>query len=269
MSTSAKLQVGEAARLLGITPKTIRYYQKIGLLAKGTRQSNGYRLFDSADLIRLQQIKRLQALGMSLDQVKLVLGEPATEHEQSLRSVLQNLLEETQAEITVLEARRSRLQTFLEHDTLDLDQPFETPSIMALVKETFGDAWQGLSPAALAMEERMQTAISSYQWPVDYQSAQLQLINYIRLHPECHQLLFAASAQFAAVAELPPDAPEVDVLIQIFRDLRDQFPDLLKLGDTSMGSVSAAIQQIFTGVLTHSLKPAQRQIFERLVEEMK
>ena len=73
------LQIGEIAQLLGVTPKTIRHYQKIGLIAEPDRTEAGYRLFNAQDLLRLQRIRRLQALGLSLKQIKTLLGEPRQE----------------------------------------------------------------------------------------------------------------------------------------------------------------------------------------------
>lgn len=59
-----RLTIGEAARLLGITPKAIRHYHKIGLLSEPERTASDYRLYDATALLRLQRIRRLQAMGL-------------------------------------------------------------------------------------------------------------------------------------------------------------------------------------------------------------
>jgi hypothetical protein len=59
-----QLHIGEVARLVGVSTKTIRYYHQIGLLAEPERTESGYRLYDAAHLLRLQHIRRLRALGL-------------------------------------------------------------------------------------------------------------------------------------------------------------------------------------------------------------
>ncbi len=67
-----QLHIGEVAQLLGITSKAIRYYHKLGLLKEPERTEAGYRLYGTHDVLRLQRIRRLQALGLSLNQIKTV-----------------------------------------------------------------------------------------------------------------------------------------------------------------------------------------------------
>ena len=61
-----RLRIGEAARLVGVTPKTVRHYEKIGLLPAAERSESGYRLYAANDLLRLNRVKRLRSLGLSL-----------------------------------------------------------------------------------------------------------------------------------------------------------------------------------------------------------
>jgi DNA-binding transcriptional MerR regulator len=78
------LQIGEVAKLIGVSPKTIRYYHEIGLLAEPKRAESGYRLYTAQDLLRLQHIRRLRSLGLPLERIREILGEP--DHEQVLRN---------------------------------------------------------------------------------------------------------------------------------------------------------------------------------------
>src|SRR5215471_15383902 len=110
------LRIGEIAQLLGVTPKTIRHYEKIGLLARPERTRAGYRLYDAQDLLRLQRIRRLHALGLPLKKIKLLLGEP--EHQHSLPDVLQSLDKELAAQIQALEERRNKIRALLDADAL-------------------------------------------------------------------------------------------------------------------------------------------------------
>ena len=74
------LRIGEVARLAGITPRTIRYYEEIGLLeGAGAREAGRHRVYTEADVERLREIVRLRdLLGVSLDELKeLVEAEDA------------------------------------------------------------------------------------------------------------------------------------------------------------------------------------------------
>ena len=53
-------------KLIGVSPKTIRYYHEIGLLAEPKRTESGCRLYTAQDLLRLQHIRRLRSLGLPL-----------------------------------------------------------------------------------------------------------------------------------------------------------------------------------------------------------
>ncbi len=103
----AQLRIGEVAQLLGVTPKAIRYYQRIGLIGAPDRSPAGYRLYTAADLVILLRVRRLQALGLSLAQIKRVLGEPG--NERTLRQALEQLLAATTARRQELEAREQRI----------------------------------------------------------------------------------------------------------------------------------------------------------------
>ena len=74
------LRIGEVAERTGTTPRTIRYYEEIGLLpAAHERAPGSHRLYDEADVLRLEEVLRLkQLLGVSLDELsELVAAETA------------------------------------------------------------------------------------------------------------------------------------------------------------------------------------------------
>lgn len=64
---------GEIAKLGGVNPETIRYYERNGLLPEAPRSEAGYRLFDSTAVRRIHFIKRAQAVGFSLHEIKRLL----------------------------------------------------------------------------------------------------------------------------------------------------------------------------------------------------
>ena len=74
MSVTA-LRIGEVARRVGTTPRTIRYYEEIGLLpVESARESGRHRLYGERDVQRLRDALRLkELLGVSLDELKELL----------------------------------------------------------------------------------------------------------------------------------------------------------------------------------------------------
>jgi DNA-binding transcriptional MerR regulator len=74
------LRIGEVAERTGTTPRTIRYYEEIGLLPAAAERARGsHRLYEEADVRRLEDVLRLkQLLGVSLDELReLVAAETA------------------------------------------------------------------------------------------------------------------------------------------------------------------------------------------------
>jgi MerR family transcriptional regulator, repressor of the yfmOP operon len=75
-TTEKPLRIGEVAELTGTTPRTIRYYEEIGLLpAAGERQLGKHRCYTEADVQRVREIVRLRdLLGLSLEQLSQLLA---------------------------------------------------------------------------------------------------------------------------------------------------------------------------------------------------
>jgi DNA-binding transcriptional MerR regulator len=69
------LRIGDVARLVGTTPRTIRYYEEIGLLAEApARPSGRHRIYTQAEVERLREVMRLkELLGVSLEELKTLL----------------------------------------------------------------------------------------------------------------------------------------------------------------------------------------------------
>ena len=69
MDPTQYLKIGEIAHLTEMSPRTIRYYQEIGLLHPVKRVEGGMRVFSEDDLQRLKFIKRLKHLGLTLSEM--------------------------------------------------------------------------------------------------------------------------------------------------------------------------------------------------------
>jgi DNA-binding transcriptional MerR regulator len=69
--------IAEVARMSGVTSRTLRHYDQIGLLPPTWIASNGYRHYEEDDLLRLQQILLLRELGLGLAEIASVLDHQA------------------------------------------------------------------------------------------------------------------------------------------------------------------------------------------------
>ena len=131
-STQTKpLRIGEVAEMLGTTPRTIRYYEEIGLLpGSHGRQQGKHRNYSEADVERVREIMRLRdLLGLTLDEVSALLeAEDAraelrreiqqTEDPAEIRRILDQALGHIANQLDLVRHRRRELEQ-LESELLD------------------------------------------------------------------------------------------------------------------------------------------------------
>lgn len=87
--------IQQLAKLAGITTRTLRWYDEVGLLPPMRTAENGYRIYGPEQVDRLQLILFYRALGMELKQIRAILDDPAFHRLTALRDHLR-LLEERQ-----------------------------------------------------------------------------------------------------------------------------------------------------------------------------
>jgi DNA-binding transcriptional MerR regulator len=117
------LRIGEVAELTGTTPRTIRYYEEIGLLPGAADRPQGqHRCYTPADVERINEIVRLRdLLGLSLEQVsKLLEAEVAraelrreyaqTDDPAERRGILEQALGHIGTQLELVRGRRTELQ---------------------------------------------------------------------------------------------------------------------------------------------------------------
>ena len=115
------MPIGELAKRAGVTPDTIRYYEREGLLAPPARTPAGYRDYGGAALDDLRFIKKGQTLGLRLTDVREVMaitsgGGLPCDH---VRATITARLQEVDEKIGELQALRSTLmEAFTRLDTL-------------------------------------------------------------------------------------------------------------------------------------------------------
>ncbi len=97
--------VGKAARLGGVTVRTLHHYDQTGLLVPSSRSSAGYRLYSESDLDRLTRILYYRELGFSLEDIATLLGDDVdlAEHLERQRKLLAERLHRVQAMVAAIE----------------------------------------------------------------------------------------------------------------------------------------------------------------------
>lgn len=73
MSRSDMFQIGDVAEAVGLSLRTIRYYEEVGLVVPSGRSTGGFRLYTSPDIDRLALVKRLKPLDLSIDEIRDLL----------------------------------------------------------------------------------------------------------------------------------------------------------------------------------------------------
>jgi MerR family mercuric resistance operon transcriptional regulator len=108
------MRISELSRLTGCHLETIRYYERIGLLAEPARSPAGYRSYTATDADRLSFIVRSRALGFHLDEVRSLVslaaeqGESCAEVDRIARAHLAQV-EKKQRELAALAAELGQL----------------------------------------------------------------------------------------------------------------------------------------------------------------
>jgi len=106
------LTIGKLSQATAVNAETIRYYERIGLLAAPARTSSGYRTYSEQDAARLRFIKRGRELGFSLDEIR-TLVELADQPEHACTDVdrlVQTHLVEVRQRIADLQRLEAELQ---------------------------------------------------------------------------------------------------------------------------------------------------------------
>jgi MerR family transcriptional regulator, Zn(II)-responsive regulator of zntA len=105
------LQVADLARRADVTPATVRYYARIGLLHPVRDAGNGYRRFSASDLRRVRFIRKAQTLGLSIGDIRAVLdhledGDPVCD---LVIRLVRKRLEDVRRQLAELEATEARI----------------------------------------------------------------------------------------------------------------------------------------------------------------
>ena len=111
----ANLKIGAVARLASVTPDTIRYYERLGLIPRPARTPAGYRQYNEGVIDRLAVIRNAQRFGFSLKELAAFMhiresgGAPCDQ----VRAAAQRILEAADQQITALVRSRREMRRTL------------------------------------------------------------------------------------------------------------------------------------------------------------
>jgi DNA-binding transcriptional MerR regulator len=141
--------VGEAARLAGVTVRTLHHYGEIGLLVPAGRSAAGYRQYSDSDLDRLARILYYRELDFSLEDIATMLGDGASvcEHLARQHKLLSERLRRTQAMVASIEREMEATMTgndLTPEEKLEIFGADYDPSWEAEAEQRWGntEAWK-------------------------------------------------------------------------------------------------------------------------------
>jgi MerR family transcriptional regulator, copper efflux regulator len=125
------MRIGELARRAGVTTRTVRYYEGLGLLESARREASGHRQYDEDAIARLAKIDFLKRMGLTLDEIAEVIplyfGErTVVRGRKKMLALLERRLAETEARIEGLEELRDELRAAIDRGRAALSEPART-----------------------------------------------------------------------------------------------------------------------------------------------
>ena len=114
-----RMRIGDLTERARVTPRTVRYYESIGLIPPGEREGHGQHYYTEETLARLRKIDQLKKLGLSLDEIRDVIGlyftDPSgRQPKQKVLAILRQHLAEADQKIGALQQFRADLQVHIE-----------------------------------------------------------------------------------------------------------------------------------------------------------
>jgi DNA-binding transcriptional MerR regulator len=104
------VQIGELAKSLAITTRTIRYYEEIGLMGKTERLGGGTRTYTKDDILRLKFILKLKTMGISLKEIQ-ELSDIFDIHEKDFSKITPKLIEILDTHIAKVDEKMANLSS--------------------------------------------------------------------------------------------------------------------------------------------------------------
>jgi MerR family transcriptional regulator, copper efflux regulator len=114
-----RMRIGDLTERAGVTQRTVRYYESIGLLPPAEREGHGHHYYTEETLARLQKIDQLKQLGLSLEEIRDVidlyfLDPSGIQPKRKVLAILKKHLAEANRKIGELQQFRADLQGHIE-----------------------------------------------------------------------------------------------------------------------------------------------------------
>lgn len=206
-ATDAGLTVGEVARVLGVTVRTLHHWDEIGLASPSERTWSDYRLYTAADLQRLQRIAVYRELDLPLNEIRRILDDPGTDAVASLEEQKARILDKV-AHLAELERGVDRMiEAHRNGVLLTVEQQ----------REIFGDGWD----PEWTRQARERWG-GTTQW-AEY--AERSATRSPEQWAELRQLMAGLEARLGAAVRdgVEPGSPEADSLVDEHREVLSKF----------------------------------------------
>lgn len=130
--------IGELAKATGVTPDTIRFYEKNGLLPEPARTGAGYRVYGREALRRVRFIRQAQPIGFSLAEIRRILSLRGRGREtcRCVISIAESTLQETERKLRELERLRDSLASNLKRWKSEASKSHPAAEFCALIENT-------------------------------------------------------------------------------------------------------------------------------------
>jgi len=145
MDTETAMTVGEVAELAGLTVRTLRHYDEIGLVTPSERTAAGYRLYGNREVEQLQEVLFFRKLGFGLEEIKTIVDRPGygrvptlARQQKLLEAKVERLLVMIEA-IDAAVAAEKRGTQMRNEDMLDVFGGFDPSEYEEETKQGWGD----------------------------------------------------------------------------------------------------------------------------------
>lgn len=110
------MNIGRASQRSGLPPKTIRYYEDVGLV-KPSRAANGYRDYSEDDVHRLAFVGRARNLGFNIEECRLLISlyDDKSRASADVRTLAVEKIEEIDQRLAEMQSLRATLKTLVDH----------------------------------------------------------------------------------------------------------------------------------------------------------
>ncbi|MEV4947548.1 MerR family transcriptional regulator [Streptomyces sp. NPDC053755] len=252
------MRIGEIAALVGVTPRAVRHYHRLGLLPEPARRSNGYRKYGIRDAVLLARIRRLAELGLGLDEVRDVL---ADDEGRELVEVLEELDRDLGRQEALIRERRARLAELLGEaraGRLTAEGP-----VSAELAGLF--AGLGEVPASpMAAKDRELLALLDTVAPAGERDRLIGAMRSMTEAPGALERAHAVYARLDALAEAAEDDPRVVGAAQALADcLPDEVVARLGTAELPEGGFADAFLADMSPAQAAAVRHALRLVQER------